>query len=101
MDNRVKHDVTQQRAVLKTLTKNFQGEIRIYNEGIYVSELCKDSLHLTENANKMFLEFIERLFHTTSTQKSGTLGTSFSHLYSTAFFTKWEQKYWTLRETYL
>ena len=62
MDNRV--NVTQQRAVLKTLTKNFQRDIKIYNEGIYGSELCKDSLHLTENANKMLLEFIERLFHT-------------------------------------
>ena len=49
MDNRVY--VTQQRAVLKTLTKNFQREIRIYNEGTYASELCKDSLHLTENTN--------------------------------------------------
>ena len=37
MDNRV--DVTQQRAVLKTLTKNFQREIKIYNEGT-VRNLC-------------------------------------------------------------
>ncbi len=54
MDNQVNHDVTQQplRAALKTLTKNFQHEIKIYNEGIYVSELCKDLLYLTENTNK-------------------------------------------------
>jgi hypothetical protein len=52
MDTRV--NVTQQCAVLKTLTKNFQRKIKIiHNEGTYVSELCKDSLHLTENANKM------------------------------------------------
>ena len=56
--------------------------------GTFVSELCKDSLHLTEKANKMFLDFIERLFHTTSTQKSGTLRKSFSHLYSTTIFHK-------------
>ena len=37
MENRV--DVTQQRAVLKTLTKNFQRKIKIYHE-VTVRNLC-------------------------------------------------------------
>ncbi len=38
MDNRVKHDVTQQCAVLKTLTKNFQRDIKsIMNESMFLS----------------------------------------------------------------
>ena len=51
MDNQV--NVTHQRAVLKTLSKNVQHEIEInYKEGNFVSELCKDSQHLTESNNK-------------------------------------------------
>ena len=51
MDSRV--NVTQ-RAVLKTLSKNFQREIKsIFEEGTYVSEMCDNARHLTENANKM------------------------------------------------
>ena len=48
-------DVTQQRVVLKTLSNNFQREIKsIFNEpGSFVSQLCRDSRHLTENAKKM------------------------------------------------
>jgi hypothetical protein len=48
-------NVTQQRAVLKTLSKSFQREIRaIFDEpGSFVSQLCRDSQHLTENAKKM------------------------------------------------
>ena len=48
--------VTQQRAVLKTLSKSFQREIRaIFDEtGSFVSQLCRDSQHLSiENAKKM------------------------------------------------
>ena len=52
---------------------------------------------------KWFLEYIELLFHTSPTQKSGTLrtfsGDSFSHFLPQTFFTELEQKYGTWLET--
>ena len=47
-------NVTQQRAVLKTLSKNFQREIKaIHAEKSYVSEMCHYAANLTDNAHKM------------------------------------------------
>jgi hypothetical protein len=47
-------NVTQQRAVLKTF-KSFQREIKAISDepGSFVSQLCRDSQHLAENAKKM------------------------------------------------
>ncbi len=47
MDNRV--HVTQQRALIKILSKNFRREIKsIHEEGSYVYEMCYTVRHLTE-----------------------------------------------------
>jgi hypothetical protein len=43
-------NVTQQRTVLKALSKNFQREIKAIYDGSFVSQLCRDSRQLTENA---------------------------------------------------
>ncbi len=48
---------------------------------------------------KWFLECIKRLFHTTSTQKSGPLRTCCGEYFSHNFFTKREQKYEWLGDT--
>ena len=47
-------NVTQQRAVLKTLSKNYQIK-PIHEERTYVSEMCFTARHLTETVNKMIL----------------------------------------------
>ena len=47
-------DATQRRKILKTLSKNFQQEIKsIYEEPSIVSEMVQKERHLKEAANKM------------------------------------------------
>jgi hypothetical protein len=97
MDNWV--IVTEKRAVLKTLSKNFQLQIKIiYNEGIWVVQGF--TALYREQPIKWLLECIKRLFHTTSSQKSGPLRTcseeSFGHLYSTTIFHNGGTKVWDL-----
>jgi hypothetical protein len=52
-------NITEHCAVLKTLSKSFQREIKaIFDEpGSFVSQLCRDSQHLTENAKKIVSSF--------------------------------------------
>ncbi len=54
MDSLVK--VPQQRAVLNTLSKKFQREIKaIHAEKSYVSEMCHYTANLTDNAHKRII----------------------------------------------
>ena len=49
-------DRIQQRAVLKTLSKTFQREVKaIYEDDPLFAQLCKKLRHLTENARKIIL----------------------------------------------
>ncbi len=63
-------DVSQPSSVLKTLSKNYEREIKaIYDdEGSFVSQLCRDLCHLTDKAEKMFFSVyhapLPHYFHT-------------------------------------
>ena len=57
--------VIQQRAVLKNLSKNFQREVKATKdeEGLFVSQLCRNRQHLREMAKEIVLVYCAALHH--------------------------------------